>query len=276
MHHDRLGRRRRARGWLLLRQSREERLRLRLCIDRERRFYLHVARVRGDSLEKAARHVELATDRLDRTDLVGRRCVEASHVDHGGRIRAERRHREDREDRVVVGVADGFRDRDRRVRHDRVRHIAQEHAVAAALPLHHALVERLATIAVAIVVLRDLRDKEHVLAELAGWDLVVERGPDHVRLEEPRLRGDRAADHLCVRTGHWISGRGTGTAGAGCANGGLTSRGSTRWRTRRRRRSTRGRCGGRRGSRRGSRGLAREGQDRDADRECERTSGLHL
>ena len=168
-----------------------------------RRFDFDVVGERHRALDERALGVEGARADASAAAELGHLGGEhARDVDHRRVALAERLDVEGHQDRLVVGGLDRLRDRLTAVGDDVIGHAAQEHAVAAPLPLHHAAPDRLASLPRADRRPGDLRDPEELLVQLVDGDLVVETLADSVDGEEPLVRLGLLRDDPVVRPDH--------------------------------------------------------------------------
>ena len=160
-------------------------------LQRDRRIDVHVVREGRRALDPRARRVDGVARRhaIRRRELGGRLREQTRHVDDRSRVGAVRFDVEDRDDRTNVGRRHRARDRRQRVAgDDLVGDAAEEHAILAALELHHAVAGRRAVVAGADRRLRDLVDEQDVLVELGARNFEQDAVTDLVHGEHARLR----------------------------------------------------------------------------------------
>ncbi len=168
-----------------------------------RRLDLDVVRERHRALDERALGVEGARAHAGAAaELRHLGREHARDVDHRRVALAERLDVERHQDRFVVGGLDRLRDRLTAIGDDVVGHAAQQHAVAAPLPLHHAAPDRLASLPGADRRPGDLGDPEELFGQLVGRDLVVETLADAMDGEETLVRLGLLGDDPVVRPDH--------------------------------------------------------------------------
>ena len=161
-----------------------------------RRLDLDVLREGDDALDEGP--VLLEAPGGVRGEFADLARVEVGHLDDGGAVGPPRLDIEARDDRWVRGRPHRTVDRVGAIRDDRVRRAAEQNLVAAPLPDEDAVADGHPS-EVAVGVLRDRRDQEHLLAERLLGDLEEELVIDPMGDEEPGVGDGARGDHLRVR-----------------------------------------------------------------------------